>query len=106
MPTGRTVVNLSRGATRAVASRMGPRAAAMGARLGLRLAAFAIPGPGWAIGAAVLAATWLFDSSMRRAVNNLFGKMFGVNNSPALDTPPEPPRTQFLPLTHDGDGTR
>ncbi|MFZ2175229.1 MAG: hypothetical protein WAW17_14605 [Rhodococcus sp. (in: high G+C Gram-positive bacteria)] len=103
VPTGRTVVSLARGATSAVASRVGPKAAALGARLGMRLALFAIPGPGWAVGAAVLVATWLFDSSMRRFVNNLVGKAFGVNNSPALDAPPEPPRTQFLPLTHDGD---
>ncbi|NKR23484.1 hypothetical protein GTA28_22335 [Rhodococcus hoagii] len=98
----RTVGKLGGVAAR-VGARMGPSAASMGARLGLRLAAFAIPGPGWAVGLAVLAASWLFDSSMRRMVNNLVGKLFGVNNSPALDTPPEPPRTQFLPLTHDGD---
>lgn len=103
VPLGRTTVNLASGAARAVAGRMGPKAAAIGMRLGARLALFAIPGPGWVLGAAVFAASWLFDSSMRRFMNNLVGKVFGVNNSPAIDAPPEPPRTQFLPLTHDGD---
>lgn len=103
LPGGRTVVNLAQGALRTVGPRVGPKAAAMAARIGLRFAAFAIPGPGWAVGLAVLAASWLFDSSMRRFVNNMIGKLFGTNNSPALDAPPEPPRTQFLPLTHDGD---
>ena len=103
VPGGRTVSSLGRGAATAIASRVGPQSAGLAARMGLRLALFAIPGPGWAIGAAVFAATWMFDDSMRRLVNNLTGKLFGVNNSPSLDTPPEPPRTLFLPLTHDGD---
>ena len=103
IPTGRTVVNLASGAAKAIGPRIGPKLAGVGARIGLRLALFAIPGPGWAVGLAVLAASWLFDSSMRRFVNNLVGKLFGTNNSPAVDAPPEPPRTQFLPLTHDGD---
>ena len=103
VPTGRTVVNLARGAARAIGPRVGPRAAALAARIGLRMAAFAIPGPGWVVGAAVFVGMWLFDDSMRRFVNNLTGKLFGVNNSPAFDAPPEPPRTLFLPLTHDGD---
>jgi hypothetical protein len=103
VPGGRSVVKASTWAGRAVATRMGPAAAGMLTRVGLRMAVFAIPGPGWVLGAVMLAGTWLFDDSMRRVFNNLTGKLFGVNNSPALDAPPEPPRTFFLPLTHDGD---
>ncbi|TQC45161.1 hypothetical protein EEB14_33345 [Rhodococcus sp. WS4] len=96
VPLGRTVAKV-------VGSTVAKGAAQVGMRLGLRLAAFAIPGPGWAIGAAVLAATWIFDSDGRTMVNNLIGKLFGVTNSPAIDAAPEPPDTYFLPLTHDGD---
>lgn len=103
VPGGRSVVKASSWAGRAVATRMGPSAAGLAARIGLRMAVFAIPGPGWVLGATMLIGTWLFDDSMRRLFNNLTGKLFGVNNSPALDAPPEPPRTFFLPLTHDGD---
>lgn len=110
VPGGRTVQNLARGVghgvsrgASAAATRIGPRAAGLAARVGLRLALFAIPGAGWVLGAALLTAGWLFDSDARRFVNNLISGIFGTNNSPALDAPPEPPRTYFLPLTGDGD---
>ena len=78
------------------------RLAAVGLRMGLRMAAFAIPGPGWAVGAAMLAATWLFDSSTRKIIKNWVGSLFGTT-TPAIDAPPNPPDTRFLPLTHDGN---
>ena len=101
VPAGRTVVSLGRGVA-AAGARLTPRVAGLAVRLGLRLALFAIPGPGWVVGAAVLIGTFLIDDSARRFVNNMVGRLFGVNNSPALDAPPEPPRTFFLPLTGDG----
>lgn len=83
-------------------SSAGRVAARLGTKMGLRLAAFAIPGPGWAVGAVVLAGTWLLDPELRGIVKKFVGGLFG-SETPALDAPPSPPDTNFLPLTHDGN---
>ncbi|MFT7022406.1 MAG: hypothetical protein ACJA07_001490 [Rhodococcus sp. (in: high G+C Gram-positive bacteria)] len=70
--------------------------------MGLRLAVLAIPGPGWAVGAVALAGTWLFDSELRSIAKKFVAGLFG-SETPALDAPPSPPDTNFLPLTHDGN---
>jgi hypothetical protein len=61
---------------------------------------------------ALAAGIWCLDSSERKFYNNLISCVpwtggTGPGSAPALDAPPEPPRTNFLPLTHDGnrDGT-
>ncbi|ORA44496.1 hypothetical protein BST19_21390 [Mycobacterium bouchedurhonense] len=83
------------------------RGALMGAKLGaqtaLRLGTMSLPG----LGLAITAAFWVFDTDERRAVNNLISELFGPGGAPDLNARPEPPRTYFLPLTHDGnrDGT-
>lgn len=84
------------------ASSAGKVAARLGAKMGLRLAALAIPGPGWAVGAVVLAGTWLFDPELRSIAKKFVAGLFG-SETPALDAPPSPPDTNFLPLTHDGN---
>lgn len=84
------------------ASSAGKVAARLGAKMGLRLAAFAIPGPGWAVGAVMLAGAWLFDPELRSIAKKFVAGLFG-SETPALDAPPSPPDTNFLPLTHDGN---
>lgn len=71
----------------------------IGAQMLLRAGAMSIPG----LGTALTVAFWVFDSSERKAVNNLISSIMGPGAAPAIDAPPEPPRTQFLPLTHDGN---
>jgi hypothetical protein len=47
---------------------------------------------------------WCLDSSERKFVNNFIASAFGGGSAaPALDAAPSPPRTNFLPLTHDGN---
>lgn len=79
------------------------RGAMLGAKVGaataLRLGAMSIPGLGSAIGVVF----WLCDTDERKAVNNLISQLFGGEAAPDLNAPPEPPRTYFLPLTHDGN---
>lgn len=89
------------------ASSLGKKAAGVGVKMGLRMAAFAIPGPGWAVGAATLAVTWLIDPQLRGMVKNFVGGLFGKGKTPAFDAAPNPPDTLFLPTTGDGgrDGT-
>lgn len=78
-------------------------AARGGARLGaaaaLRAAALGIPG----LGTALTVLMWAIDPDFRRGVNNLISSILGPGGAPDLNAPPEPPRTQFLPLTHDGN---
>ena len=71
----------------------------IGAQMLLRAGAMSLPG----LGTALTVAFWVFDSSERKAVNNLISSLMGPGAAPAIDAPPEPPRTQFLPLTHDGN---
>lgn len=73
--------------------------AGVGMRLGLRLAAFAIPGPGWVLGAVTFATFWM-DSDIRKLIKNGIGHLFGMT-TPSIDAPPSPPDTHFLPLCHD-----
>lgn len=79
------------------------RGAMLGAKVGaataLRLGAMSIPG----LGTAITVAFWLCDTGERKAVNNLISQIFGGEAAPDLNAPPEPPRTYFLPLTHDGN---
>ncbi|MEB3022931.1 MULTISPECIES: hypothetical protein [Mycolicibacter] len=69
------------------------------AKMALRAGAMSIP----ALGAGLTAAMWVLDSGERQAVNNLISSLFGPGAAPELDAAPEPPRTSFLPLTHDGN---
>jgi hypothetical protein len=48
----------------------------------------------------MLVGAWMFAPGFRKSING----MFGLNHpAPALDAPPSPPRTYFLPITVDGD---
>ncbi|MEB3052134.1 hypothetical protein KV112_20705 [Mycolicibacter sp. MYC123] len=76
------------------------RGGQLGAKLALRAGAMTIPG----LGAAVTAACWVLDPSERSAINNLVARVVGGGSpAPGLDEPPSPPRTQFLPVAHDGN---
>ncbi|WP_162625550.1 hypothetical protein [Mycolicibacterium llatzerense] len=96
----------SKGTTRAAAE-AGMLAAKRGAQLGtrvaaqtaLRLGAMSLPG----LGIALTTLFWVIDAGERRAVNNLISTIFGPGAAPDLNAPPSPPRTSFLPLTHDGN---
>ncbi len=94
--------SLARGVTVASAE-----AAKRGAILGSRFAAMALLRAGTmsipALWLAINAALWVFDTESRKAFNNLVSTILGPGAAPALDAAPEPPRTQFLPLTHDGN---
>ncbi|MEB3072047.1 hypothetical protein [[Mycobacterium] vasticus] len=95
---------LSQGEYKAAAKHAGGQAAKRGGQLGakvaLRAGAMTIPG----LGAALTTMFWLVDSGERSAVNNLVARVFGGGSpAPGLDEPPSPPRTQFLPVTHDGN---
>lgn len=90
-------------ASRAVATAAAKAAPRLAARAGMltlsRVALAPIP----VVGEVVLAATWLFDKDSRSLVNGLISCVGGVGFPPDGDAPPSPPRTQFLPLTHDGN---
>lgn len=75
--------------------KMLPKMAPMAARG----AAVAVPfvGPLLAVG------MWCLDSSERKLFNNFVSAIMGPGSAPGLDAAPEPPRTNFLPLTHDGN---
>jgi hypothetical protein len=80
------------------------RGAALGSKLAatslLRLGGLSVPG----LGAAITVALWMIDTDERKAFNNLIASTIGGGSeAPALDAAPEPPRTSFLPLTHDGN---
>lgn len=80
-----------KGATRAAASVAGR----LGARAGLMAAGAAVPGPGWAVAAGVAATVVLeaaFNPGFRSWVAGLV-RSGGI----AVDTPPEPPYTYWLP---------
>lgn len=81
------------------ANRGAALAGKLAAQAALRAGAMSIPG----LGIGLTAALWVLDSGERRAVNNLISSMFGPGAAPELDAAPEPPRTHFLPLTHDGN---
>jgi len=80
----------------------GTRGAALGGRLAagalLRLGAMSVPG----LGLAITAALWVFDTDGRKAFNGLMEHLTGTV-TPDVNAPPEPGRTKFLPLTHDGN---
>lgn len=80
------------------------RGAALGSRLAamslLRLGALSVPG----LGTAITVVLWMVDTDGRKAFNNLIASVFGGGSeAPAIDAPPSPPRTHFLPLTNDGN---
>jgi hypothetical protein len=80
------------------------RGAALGSRLAastlLRLGALSVPG----LGTGITVALWFIDTDGRKAFNNLIASVIGGGSeAPAIDAAPEPPRTHFLPLTHDGN---
>lgn len=80
-----------KGATRAAAGVAGR----LGARAGLMAAGAAVPGPGWALAAGVAATVALeaaFNPGFRSWVGGLV-RSGGI----AVDTPPEPPYTNWLP---------
>ena len=84
-----------KGATRAAAGVAGR----LGARAGLMAAGAAVPGPGWALAAGVAATVALeaaFNPGFRSWVGGLV-RSGGV----AVDTPPEPPYTHWLPRIED-----
>lgn len=97
---------VSRGAAAAgravatAAAKEAPRAFAKAGMITLGRVALA-PLP--VVGTVVLAATWLFDKDSRSLVNGLISCIGGVGFPPDGDAPPSPPRTQFLPLTADGN---
>ena len=94
-----------RGVKRAVAQGA-VTAASRGGMLGLRaLAATALRVGTLSVpvlGTAISVVLWMIDTDGRRAFNNLIASLSG-SAAPELDAPPEPPRTVFLPLTHDGN---
>ncbi|WP_133051873.1 hypothetical protein, partial [Mycobacteroides abscessus] len=94
--------SLARGVTAASAE-----AAKRGAILGSRFAAMAALRAGTmsipALGLAINAGLWLFDTGERKAFNNFVSTALGGHAAPALNAPPSPPRTQFLPITEDGN---
>lgn len=94
--------SLARGVTAASAE-----AAKRGAILGSRFAATALLRSGTmsipALGLAINAGLWLFDTGERKAFNNFVSTVLGGHAAPALNAPPSPPRTQFLPITEDGN---
>ncbi|MEE3755259.1 hypothetical protein [Mycobacterium intracellulare] len=96
---GRGAAAASRAAASA-AAKAAPRLLARGGMLTLSRAALA-PLP--IVGEVALAATWLFDKDSRSLVNGLISCIGGVGFPPDGNAPPAPPRTQFLPLTHDGN---
>lgn len=55
------------------------------------------------LGAAIAVVLWALDPDQRNFVNGLISEIMGPGVAPALDTPPSPPRTHFLPLTNDGN---
>lgn len=91
--------HFSKNAARIAVKDAGRFAAKRGALMGLRIAAMGVPG----LTAGLLAVSWFLDSDFRKGVNNLVSTLFGPGGAPDLDAPPEPPRTHFLPLTHDGN---
>lgn len=77
-----------------------PQLLKKGAMMGLgRVALAPIP----VVGPILLAGTWLLDKDSRSLVNGLISCVAGVGFPPDGDAPPSPPRTQFLPLTSDGN---
>lgn len=91
--------HFSKNAARIAVKDAGRIAAKRGALMALRFAAVGVPG----LTAGLLALSWFLDPDFRKGVNNLVSTLFGPGGAPDLDAPPEPPRTQFLPLTHDGN---
>lgn len=74
----------------------------LAASMMLRLGAMSVPG----LGAALMAATWFFDPEVRTLWSKIWMNAQFWNDAiaaPALDAAPEPPRTHYLPLTHDGN---
>ncbi len=90
-------------ASRAVASAAAKAAPRVAARAGMLTLSRVAMAPIPVVGEVVLAATWLFDKDSRSLVNGLISCVGGVGFPPDGDAPPSPPRTQFLPLTHDGN---
>lgn len=96
----------SRGAAaagRAVATAAAKEAPRVIAKAGIMTLGRVALAPLPVVGTVVLAATWLFDKDSRSLVNGLISCMGGVGFPPDGDAPPSPPRTQFLPLTNDGN---
>lgn len=96
---GRGAAAASRAAASA-AAKAAPKLLARGGMMTLSRAALA-PLP--IVGEVALAATWLFDKDSRSLVNGLISCIGGVGFPPDGNAPPVPPRTQFLPLTRDGN---
>jgi hypothetical protein len=87
-------------AAASAAAKAAPRLLARGGMMTLGRVALA-PLP--IVGEAALAATWLFDKDGRELVNGLISCIGGVGFPPDGNAPPVPPRTQFLPMTGDGN---
>lgn len=65
----------------------------------LRLGALSMPG----VGTALTVLVWALDTEGRKEFAKMWGTLFSDSiAAPDVNAPPEPPRTQFLPLTHDG----
>lgn len=90
-------------ASRAVASAAAKEAPRLFAKAGMMTLGRVALAPLPVVGQVALAATWLFDKDARSLVNGLISCIGGVGFPPDGDAPPSPPRTQFLPLTADGN---
>ncbi|MBU8820483.1 hypothetical protein KL864_31915 [Mycolicibacterium goodii] len=90
-------------ASRALASTAAKQAPQLLAKAGMMTLGRVALAPLPVVGQVVLAATWLFDKDSRSLVNGLISCIGGVGFPPDGDAPPSPPRTQFLPLTGDGN---
>ena len=91
-------------ATGKLAGKAGTRAAAgvagrLGARAGLMAAGAAVPGPGWALAAGV-AATVVLEAAFNPGFRSWVGGLVR-SGGVAVDTPPEPPYTHWLPHIED-----
>lgn len=84
-----------KGATRAAAGVAGR----LGARAGLMAAGAAVPGPGWALAAGV-AATVVLEAAFNPGFRSWVGGLVR-SGGVAVDTPPEPPYTHWLPRIED-----
>lgn len=92
---------LKRGATQ-LAIKGGSR---LGARAAVIAAGSAIPGPGWAVSAG-LAAWTIIDLAMLNPKFRAWAGGLWRKGGIAVDTPPNPPETHWLPDTKDRDGRR
>lgn len=82
-------------------------AATQGAKLGIlnaaRIGALSIPVAGWAVSAALTVLFWAFDPGERKLIKGPIEWAFSGSHTPAFDAGPEWGRTQYLPLTNDGN---